>query len=468
MAVTQHRHHHEPPPPPPESGSIVKGKVSRIESYGAFISILTPSSSSRFCHRGLLHISQLSSYKVDSVGDCLELDDEIYVKVLHCEEEENEQQQANFDDEYSERRQRQRDDRRDRRKRYKISLSLKYASQDGSFTDLDPNNEQYHKETRGRKNGGDGQNSSRAPTKNAPSSLETSLNSQIGMGMAIDPLAAMQQVSSSNSANRLILRDSGKKKVMINGYELLDDNEGEIDIPPPRQSQGPAVVPYQANSTRRPIGRGRGSTLPSWMTQSSQNDGIQSNPKNKEDDISCSSLSNADRRGKRKKKDKKKDDRKKKKKRKRHKYDEDYSEEDSVKKSSRRKHHHKRHKSKSKQKHSRSRYLSGDDDDDLSRSRSRSRSRDEECDGDDERHNSRKRSKSRSKAKKKHRRKDDYYSSDDDDDDDDRKRRSMSQNSQDEFDQESSGSGKGKTDSEPMFKSIAEAKELIKKLESSK
>lgn len=49
-----------------------------------------PSSASSFCHRSLLpHISQLSSNKVNSVEDCLDLDDEIDVKVLHCEEEED-------------------------------------------------------------------------------------------------------------------------------------------------------------------------------------------------------------------------------------------------------------------------------------------------------------------------------------------------------------------------------------------
>ena len=266
----QHQHQHQLQPPP-EVGSIVKGTVSRIESYGAFIAIhprqqQSPSqstSSSTFHYRGLLHITQLSSYKVDSVEDCLSIGDEIYVKVLQCDEVEIEKN--------NEQQQQQQDNRK--QTRYKISLSLKYASQDGSYTDLDPLNEQYEKEYRKRAHNNsnhdmDASNSNhynRSNTYSTSSVLATSLNSQIGMGMAVDPLTTMNQ-------NRIQIRNNGNNhndnnknnKVIINGYALVGDDEGE---PTKQQQHVPSYNALNETATKiKAVGRGRGATLPSWMT----------------------------------------------------------------------------------------------------------------------------------------------------------------------------------------------------------
>lgn len=91
---------------------------------------------------------------------------------------------------------------------------------------------------------------------------------------------------------------------------MVDDYEVEVDVPPP-QSHGNVVT--DQGTAIQPLGRGRGSTLPLWMTQSSSS---------KRDDRSHSSSSSTDHHRRRKKKHRKKDD--KKKKRKHHKYDDDY------------------------------------------------------------------------------------------------------------------------------------------------
>ena len=276
-----------PPSPPPDVGSILRGNVARIESYGAFITLLSDddnndSSGSHYQYRGLLHISQLSSYKVDSVHDCLNLNDVIYVKVLQCDEIVNNEETQHRDNIPAHAQ------RHSSFKKYKISLSFKYASQDGTFQDLDPNNEQYEKETRNRKSfSGNNNDMSRRGNANAqPSQLQTSLNSQIGMGMAIDPLATMQQVSSGHS--NIVLRQnmdrSGSNKVVINGYALVDDQEGEIPLPPPPPSSSQPQYRHGNHATvttdirtpssfnSRPMGRGRGATLPSWMTTNQDNE----------------------------------------------------------------------------------------------------------------------------------------------------------------------------------------------------
>ena len=432
--------------PPPNVGSIVKGTVSRIESYGAFISI----EQSRL--RGLLHISQLSSYKVDSVEDCLSLDDEIYVKVVQVDELED---TSSFGDE-----------RRGGppRKRFKIALSLKYASQDGNYTDLDPTNEQYDRESRGKRNHQNDdhrRNNNSFSNNHAPSQLETSLNSQIGMGIAIDPLAAMKQATSNN--NGLVLRNnpyessqnqnvpsgssSGSNKVLFNGYALVDDTEGEVDHLLPNNETNSNPV---EDVPRKPMGRGRGATLPSWMTSNTpNNDNLGNNPDNNNDDSS--------RRGKKKKKRKKEEKKKKKRKHHRHHEEEDdhddhddhddyddcpsNDEEKNSKhrkgsnSSSRHKKRHKKHKSRRQD-----------------RPRSRSTSYDD-YDNHDEFHKNR-------KSKRHSSRRD---NSSDDNGEDDRPRlrhkdkRRRSQRTSNDNDHE-----------EPMFRNVEEAKAFIAKLEKEK
>jgi len=62
----------------PEEGRIYTGKVVRITDFGAFVEILPGTD-------GLVHISQLADYRVDSVKDIAEVGDEIMVMVTNID-----------------------------------------------------------------------------------------------------------------------------------------------------------------------------------------------------------------------------------------------------------------------------------------------------------------------------------------------------------------------------------------------
>ena len=181
--------------PPP--GAIEPGVICRVEAYGAFCQL------TNFGCRGLIHISQLANHKVEQVEDVLSVDDQVWVKVLSVEEDVNHQQPG----------------------RFKVSLSLKDASQDGTGQDLGAQREQQDL---------------------VSSQIEQNLNSSIGMAVARDPMDS-----------RLIMKHKGSS---FNGYSLVGEDEGE-----PERA---AVVPVPPSVTRlAPVGRGRGATLPAWMTK---------------------------------------------------------------------------------------------------------------------------------------------------------------------------------------------------------
>jgi len=58
-----------------EMGQIYRGKVRRIEAYGAFVEILPGKD-------GLVHISELAPYRVRETTDVVHEGDEIAVKVI--------------------------------------------------------------------------------------------------------------------------------------------------------------------------------------------------------------------------------------------------------------------------------------------------------------------------------------------------------------------------------------------------
>jgi polyribonucleotide nucleotidyltransferase len=64
----------------PEVGQVYKGKVVRLEDYGAFVELVPGKD-------GLLHISELDWKRVPSIEDYLKLGDEIEVKVIEAERE---------------------------------------------------------------------------------------------------------------------------------------------------------------------------------------------------------------------------------------------------------------------------------------------------------------------------------------------------------------------------------------------
>ncbi|MCA9907435.1 MAG: S1 RNA-binding domain-containing protein, partial [Anaerolineae bacterium] len=57
-----------------EVGRIYTGKVTRIESYGAFVEIMPGK-------EGMVHISQLADYRVNRVEDEVQVGDEVMVMV---------------------------------------------------------------------------------------------------------------------------------------------------------------------------------------------------------------------------------------------------------------------------------------------------------------------------------------------------------------------------------------------------
>jgi polyribonucleotide nucleotidyltransferase len=61
---------------PPEMDKIYKGKVKRVEVYGAFVSFMSDTKD------GLVHISQLHNSHVKDVGDLVKVGDEVLVKFI--------------------------------------------------------------------------------------------------------------------------------------------------------------------------------------------------------------------------------------------------------------------------------------------------------------------------------------------------------------------------------------------------
>ncbi|KAL3925241.1 MAG: hypothetical protein SGILL_000539 [Bacillariaceae sp.] len=198
---------------PPTEGDIYEGEIVRIESYGAFCSLL----GTRW--QGLIHISQLYESRVERVEDVVSLNDRVWVKVLQVETS------APSNNEHHD------------RPRLRIKLSMKDVSQDGSRQDLGQEREQKEQ------------------VKNQ---LESSLNSMIGMGVARDPME-----------NRLVIKgnaaSSKSNMTFRGGYTLVGDDEGE-----PEPTEVDARQKSTLTETPRavaPMGRGRGTTLPAWMTR---------------------------------------------------------------------------------------------------------------------------------------------------------------------------------------------------------
>ena len=64
-----------------EKGKIVKGTVTFIETYGAFVSF------DEF-YTGLIHISEISRGFVKNINDFVKVGDNIYVEILEVDEDE--------------------------------------------------------------------------------------------------------------------------------------------------------------------------------------------------------------------------------------------------------------------------------------------------------------------------------------------------------------------------------------------
>lgn len=65
---------------PYKKGQIVKGTITGIEKYGAFVSLDE-------YYTGLIHISEISHGYVKDINDFIKIGDIIYVEVLEVDEE---------------------------------------------------------------------------------------------------------------------------------------------------------------------------------------------------------------------------------------------------------------------------------------------------------------------------------------------------------------------------------------------
>lgn len=61
-------------------GNIVKGTVSGIETYGAFINFDE-------YYSGLIHISEISDNFVKNINDFIKVGDDVYVKIIGIDED---------------------------------------------------------------------------------------------------------------------------------------------------------------------------------------------------------------------------------------------------------------------------------------------------------------------------------------------------------------------------------------------
>lgn len=108
--------------PPPALNAVLRGRVVKVEDFGAFIEM------DGYKRHGLIHRSQLSNYKVEKVSDVLDVNDSVFVKVVSVDTVES--------------------------GRVKIGLSMKYADQ-SKGTDLDPTGSGYSRDA-DRRAGGKG------------------------------------------------------------------------------------------------------------------------------------------------------------------------------------------------------------------------------------------------------------------------------------------------------------------------
>ena len=391
---------------PPEVGSIHRATVTRIEPYGCFVRLVADYDSPTVS--GLVHISQLTAItnngvKISDVNDVVSLDDQVYIKVMDVTIEQTD----------------------DGRQRHKFKLSMKYVHQD-TGQDLDPDGEMMEQDlmrSQHRSGSGGGgrnsQNSDQDGTGGANSLLGRSLASNIGISSAIDPGSLILKGKSGSSAG-------GMGNTKFNGYLLVGEDEGEeaptTSVSDERTTTSAANMTNAAPAVR-PMGRGRATTLPAWMTR--------------QDDDRLGSMKGEKGPGDDKVDDGSRGDR-------------------HRKKSSRRdKHHrHKDRKRSSSRKHSRKHKKSS-----RRRSRSRGRSRSESYYSSSDDYS---RSRSRSPSYKKKRKKSKHRHRHRGDREDYSRSRSRSRSDSRDLDQ---GEGRGSTSSPSAFNNVEEARAIMERLE---
>lgn len=160
------------------------------------------------------------------------------------------------------------------RSRHRVKLSMKYVNQD-SGKDLDPENQLFEEDQQrilnSSGNGSSyhrGEGSGNHHDSGANSLLGRSLVSNIGMSTAIDPGSLI--IRGAKGVNGSPTDALGCSS--FNGYALVDDDEGEPSPPPLPIIHDAGMDPSLSSSSLMasnviPMGRGRGMTLPAWMTK---------------------------------------------------------------------------------------------------------------------------------------------------------------------------------------------------------
>lgn len=207
-----------------------------------------------------MHISQLYTSKVTHVSDIVSLNDIVWVKVIDVQVE------TIVDDATT--------TAGKTRSRHRVKLSMKYVNQD-SGKDLDPENELFEEDQqRVLNSSGNGSSCYHRggghQESGANSLLGRSLVSNIGMSTAIDPGSLILRGTKGVNGSTADVMGSGN----FNGYALVGDDEGEPSPPPPLPIVHDAEMEPSLSSSSLmarnviPMGRGRGMTLPAWMTKS--------------------------------------------------------------------------------------------------------------------------------------------------------------------------------------------------------
>ncbi|CAM9722392.1 unnamed protein product [Pylaiella littoralis] len=200
--------------PLPAVFSVHKGEVVKTETFGAFVKL------DGYRKHGLVHCSQMASYRVEDVTDICKAGDTVFVKVIEVTEGAEPREQ-------------------------RIALSMKMVNQaDG--TDLDPSNAEAETDLQRRKPTG---GSDRAPVK-----LEAVFNTTCTK-------CGVQGHLSIDCFSR-----GGKK------YDLVDE-EDPRDAPVitnggggGRGDGGGGMRGVYREPPRGAVGRGVGATMPAWMT----------------------------------------------------------------------------------------------------------------------------------------------------------------------------------------------------------
>ena len=262
---------HRPRYQPPQLYSITRGTVTRIEAYGCFVRLgIDPPSfpSSSIPVTGLVHVSQLHTSRISNVNDVVNINDVVFVKVIDIFVE------TIDTDHYNHVEAGMASSGNNWRVRHKIKLSMKYVNQDNG-QDLDVTNDQLANDMLSQESSSRGSGSNNTNDGGGMNShLERALASNIGISSAIDP-------------GNLILK--GKRTgvcggKLFNGYALVDEEQEQE--PSEVISMSTNISTATASSTpSRPMGRGRGTTLPAWMTKRDENeDGLGHKAKLPDDD----------------------------------------------------------------------------------------------------------------------------------------------------------------------------------------